>query len=454
MDEPLQPGGAGIPGPEAAADPAEMDEAAETAASGRRPRGRRRLRRWMVVVAVAVLVAGAAGAFALSRRQDPNAAAAQTRTVTASRTTLQQTVSSTGTLEPSNEADLSFSAAGTVTTLDATVGQKVTKGQRLATIDDTSLQSQVELAQSQVDQAQTQVDDSSSGTTAQIAAANAQLASAKAKLSSAQEALAGATLTAPFDGVIASVNTQVGDRVSGSSSGTGSSGGSGGNGGAGNGSSGANGSSSQSSSTAAVTVISTNSWIVTASVTNADLPSIKAGLQATIIPTGSATPVFGTVKTVGIVASSSSSGVAQFPVTIAVTGKPTGLYAGTSVSVSIVVKQLNDVLTVPTLAVRTENGQTVVSLVKNGATVTTPVTVGQVFGAQTQITKGLAEGDQVEMNVATFQRGAGTGTGTNGGRTGTGGFGGTGLGGGFGGGGFGGGFGAPPGGAPGGGQGR
>ncbi|GAB3072333.1 hypothetical protein GCM10027053_41740 [Intrasporangium mesophilum] len=402
-------------------------------------------------------MAGAAGAFALSRRQDPNAAAAQTRTVTASRSTLQQTVSSTGTLEPANQADLSFSAAGTVTTLDATVGQKVTKGQRLATIDDTSLQSQVELAQSQVDQAQTQVDDSSSGTTAAIAAANAQLASAKAKLSSAQEALAGATLTAPFDGVIASVNTQVGDRVSGSSSGTGSSGasgGSGGNGGAGNGSSGANSSSSQSSSTAAVTVISTSSWIVTASVTNADLPNVKAGLQATIIPTGSATPVFGTVKTVGIVASSSSSGVAQFPVTIAVTGKPTGLYAGTSVSVSIVVKQLNDVLTVPTLAVRTENGQTVVSLVRNGATVTTPVTVGQVFGAQTQITKGLAEGDQVEMNVATFQRGAGTGTGTNGGRTGTGGFGGTGLGGGFGGGGFGGGLGAPPGGAPGGGQGR
>lgn len=412
----------------------------------------------MVVAAVAVLVAGAAGAFALSRRVDPNAAATQTRTVTASRATLQQTVSSTGTLEPANQADLSFSSAGTVTTLDATVGQKVTKGQRLATIDDTALRSQVELAQSQVDQAQTQVDDSSSGTAAQIAAAKAQLASAQAKLSSAQEALTGATLTAPFDGVVASVNTQVGDRVSGSSSGTsgsgasagsgGNGGGSGGSGGGSNGSAGANGSSSQSSSTGALTVISTDSWIVTASVTNADLPSLKSGLQATITPTGSQTPVFGTVKTIGIVASSSSSGVAQFPVTIAVTGKPTGLYAGTSVSVSIVVKQLNDVLTVPTLAVRTENGQTVVSLVKNGATVTTPVTVGQVFGGQTQITKGLADGDQVQMNVATFQRGAGTGTGTTGGRTGTGGFGG------FGGGGLGGGFGAPPGGAPGGGQGR
>jgi multidrug efflux pump subunit AcrA (membrane-fusion protein) len=369
----------------------------------------------------------AGGAYALARRGSSAAAAAAPRTVTATVTTMQQAVSSTGTLEPASEADLSFGAAGTVQTLDATVGQKVTKGQRLATIDDAALTSQVQLAQAQVDQAQAQVTASASGTSAQVAAAQAQLASARARLSSAEDALSGATLTAPFSGVVASVGIQVGSKVNGSASGTG---------GSGNGS----GAGASGGSTApAITVISTSSWVVTTSVTNADLPSLKQGLQAQIVPTGASSPIFGTVRTVGIVASSSASGAAQFPVTIAVTGHPTGLYAGTAVSVSIIVRQLTDVLVVPTLAVRTENGGTVVSVERNGSQVTTPVTVGQVFGAQTQITSGLSEGDAVVLPTGGFQRGT---TGSTGGGTGTEGRGGSGFGGlgGFGGG-FRGGFG-------------
>jgi multidrug efflux pump subunit AcrA (membrane-fusion protein) len=389
------------------------------------------------VLAAVLLVVAAGGAYALARQGSSAAAAAAPRTVTATVTTMQQTVSSTGTLEPANEADLSFGAAGTVQTLDATVGEKVTKGERLATIDDAALTSQVQLAQAQVDQAQAQVTASASGTSAQVAAAQAQLASARARLSSAEDALSGATLTAPFSGVVASVNIQVGEKVTGSGSGSGGSGTSGSGDSSGSGASGG-------SATAAITVISTTSWVVTAPVTNADLPSLKEGLQAQIVPTGASSPVFGTVRSVGIVASSSSSGVAEFPVTIAVTGHPAGLYAGTSVSVSIIVKQLSNVLVVPTLAVRTQNDRTVVSVDRNGSVVTTPVTVGEVFGAQTQITHGLAEGDAVVLPTGGFQRGA---TGTTGGGTGTEGRGGAGFGGlgGFGGG-FRGGFGARTGG--------
>jgi macrolide-specific efflux system membrane fusion protein len=53
----------------------------------------------------------------------------------------------------------------------------------------------------------------------------------------------------------------------------------------------------------------------------------------------SQTQLFGTVSSIGIVAESSTSGSATFPVVIAVTGKQTGLYSGGSASVTIIVKQ-------------------------------------------------------------------------------------------------------------------
>ena len=39
--------------------------------------------------------------------------------------------------------------------------------------------------------------------------------------------------------------------------------------------------------------------------------------------------------------------MATFPVTIAVTGSPSGLYAGSTATVSIIVQQINNVVEVP-----------------------------------------------------------------------------------------------------------
>jgi len=273
---------------------------------------------------------------------------------------VQQTVSASGTLEPATEADLSFQSAGTVNSVGVSVGQQVTKGEVLASIDTSALQGQVTLAQAVVTQAQAQVTAAgSSGSASQIAAADAQLASAQAKLLAAQQALSQARLTSPIDGVVAAVAVKVGSTVGGSgtsgssgssSSGAGrvaSSGGTGGSAAGPGGTAGTGGAGASGSSSAAISVISTNAWIVQTQVGNADLASLKQGMQAQILPTGSRATIYGTVESIGIVASSSSSGTSQFPVTIAVTGAPAGLYAGTAASVSIIVKQMDDVLTVP-----------------------------------------------------------------------------------------------------------
>ena len=173
----------------------------------------------------------------------------------------------------------------------------------------------------------------------QIASAKAQVAQAKSNLAAAKDDLADGTLRSTITGTVAAVNVSNGDTV-------GSSNGSGGNG-------------RQwlervrqrrqHSTAADIVVISTSCWVVDASVGSADLASIKKGLQAQITPTDATARVFGTVQSVGIVASSdSTSSSATFPVVIAVTGNPTGMYAGASANVTIIVKQVSGVLTVPT----------------------------------------------------------------------------------------------------------
>lgn len=401
----------------------------------------------VLALALVIVMGGTTGAWAISRRSTTTTAA--TQLVAATTGTMKQTVSATGTVEPQQQANLQFGQTGKVTAVDVQVGQQVTAGSTLATLDPSSLQSAVTLAQAQLTAAQAQLTAAdTAANAAQIASANAQVTSAQGRLTSAQQALAQASLTTPLTGTVAAVNIVPGDQVTGASTGSASSSGSGpasssssgsGSGGSdssGSGSSGPGASSvSSSASSAQVVVISTTSWLVDASVGASDLPSLKTGMQATITAGGAADPVFGTVSTIGVLGTT-SGGTSTFPVTIAVTGRPSGLYAGSTATVLITVKQLPDVLTVPTQAIHVVNGQTVVYQMRNGQQVSTPVTVGTVSGATTEITQGLHDGDQVVLAARpTTNRGTGTRTGSDGsggggsGAPGGGGLGGGGLGG-------------------------
>ena len=104
--------------------------------------------------------------------------------------------------------------------------------------------------------------------------------------------------------------------------------------------------------------------------------------------------------------------MATFPVVIDVTGDPTGLYAGSTADVSIIVKQLNDVVEVPTAAISySTSGQATVTEVKGGKHVTVDVTVGQAAAGETQITSGVSAGDSIVERVVKFTGRAGTGGG-------------------------------------------
>jgi membrane fusion protein, macrolide-specific efflux system len=385
----------------------------------------RAARRWTVVLVAALAVLGAGGAAWAATRGSSTGVTSVL--ATASSGTIRQTVSATGTIAPKHEADLNFAVDGDVTAVSATVGSKVVKGAALATVDRSALRIDRDAAKAAVTAAKSQLadDEANSAADAALRSDEANLRSMRSSLAQAKAALADGTLRSTITGTVASVDLAVGDQVSGST----------------NGSQQSAAASSSAASTAQIVVISTDEFVVNASVGASDLASVQKGLQAEITPTGATEAIFGTVSSVGLVAVASTSGSSTFPVVIDVTGKVSGVYAGSSADVSIIVKQLQNVLTVPTAAVRNSNGKTSVTVVKNGKQHSTAVTVGVVYGQQTQITKGISAGEQV---LVTTVRLRGT---TTGGTGGNGGFGG----GGFGGGGFGGGQGPPAGVTPGGG---
>lgn len=342
-------------------------------------------RRWWLV-GLAVVLAGVGGWFWLKPEAAPET---QSVTQTVSRGTYKSTVTATGTITPVKEADLSFSSSGTVTAVAVSVGDTVKKGDILAKIDATALIAQRDAAEAQVSAAQTQLSEDSGGSSAQLSSDRAALASAQSQLAQAEEAVDDATLTAPFSGTVSAVGVDVGDQAGSSQP-----------------------SSSGSDSTAAVSVITPKRLLVEANVSASDVSSLKKGLQAEITPTGGGEVAYGVVTDVGVIATASDSGAAQFPVTIAVTGKPTDLYPGSSASVAVTIKQANDVLTVPTQALHTEDGATFVYVVDGDKRTKTVVTLGESYGMQTEVLTGLAEGAVVEVMSFSRPRGSGN-TGNN-----------------------------------------
>ena len=362
-----------------------------------------------------------------------------TQVVSVTTGTMKQTVSASGTIAPAQQANLNFGASGTVTAVNVSAGQTVTTGQTLATVDPSALQATVNSAQASLTSAQAKLasDQSASASASQIASDQASVTSAQSQLTSDQTNLDNASLTSTITGTVASVNLSVGQQVAGTSNSSGSGSGSGSassssspastgssnspsNSASPSASSSASSasSSSSSSSSAQIVVISTNSFVVNATVDDTQVGQVKQNDQVVITPSGSTTNVYGTVSSVGLIATQSST-VATFPVAIAVTGSPTGIYAGSTATLSIIVKQINNAVQVPTAAISYSGGTSRVTVVQNGSHVTRTVTTGVASNGETQITSGLTSGEKVLEQVVKFNGAGGAGRSLFGGSGGT-----------------------------------
>jgi RND family efflux transporter MFP subunit len=175
-----------------------------------------------------------AAAAAPAPSANATAAAAAAATVTPKPEQWQPEVQFEGTLQPVREADLGFKVSGRLQQIRVRLGERVTAGQTLATLDATEAEAQAEAARAQVRAAEAQLalaDDSAKRTSTLVGSgaasqqtgvqtgqqrslAAAQLDSARAQLALAQAALKNQVLVAPFAGSVTKVPSGAGAIVS------------------------------------------------------------------------------------------------------------------------------------------------------------------------------------------------------------------------------------------------
>ena len=128
--------------------PASDPPAAVVPTDARRTR-RRRPQVWTAILVVVVLAAAAGGVWAAT-----GSSAATYRLAPAAMGDVDQTLNSYGTIVPIHQAAVAFPVSGTIATVPVTLGQQVTAGQTLATIEVSSLQAKLDAAESTLATAQ------------------------------------------------------------------------------------------------------------------------------------------------------------------------------------------------------------------------------------------------------------------------------------------------------------
>ncbi|WP_052390636.1 efflux RND transporter periplasmic adaptor subunit [Streptomyces sp. NRRL B-24484] len=414
------------------------------------------------------LVGGAALAYTtLDSGTSSAASGTRVRTATVAKGTVLATVSGSGTLSSPSDTGQDFVTGGRLTSVKVAVGDTVTKGQVLATVDTTAAQQDVDAAESALATARANLTKAKAGETvttttggtggrggstaqqtpttttttkvdaAQVAQAQQQVDSAETALTNAETALDGTTLKATADGTVASVAGKAGDSVSGTGTGGSAGSGSSGSGSKSSGSGTGTGSTSSSSGTPTGFVVLTNptGMQVSANFSELDSLKLKKGESATVtLNAQSDTKLNATVLSVSSLPSSSggSGSAVQYGAVLQITSDTAKLRTGLSATISVVVGEANNALSVPTAALAgTGSSRTATVVHEDGSTERVSVTVGIEGDSTVQVVEGLAEGDKVELTSTTAATGNGFPNGAfpgaAGGLGGTGGFGGGGT---------------------------
>jgi HlyD family secretion protein len=292
--------------------------------------------------------------------------------------------------------------AGTVSTLTVKAGDPVTAGQVLATIDPADAQSEVDDAQTAVTDAEQRLADAraaaaaaasptpsagstraappggtsrtnanstsraSTGTDA-VYTATVQLNNARLALLQARRKLAGCTITAPIAGTVLAVNGSVGATE-------------------------------DPGGTAFLTVGSVADTQVKAQFSEADVARVTVGQPATITVKNQAGTLTGKVSSVDP-AGTASNNLVRYTVMIGFDQPPTGLLYGQSANVTVTTASADNVLYLPTSAVRdVHDGTGTVTVRAGGRGAPRTVRVGLRGDRYTEITSGLAEGEQVVID--------------------------------------------------------
>ena len=364
----------------------------------------KKLRISKIWIAVVVIVIVAVAAWAMSggkKEEDINF-----KEEKVALKTLQNSVTATGTIEAVTSVTVGTQVSGIVNKLYVDYNSQVKKGQVIAELDKTNLLSELNTAKANLASAQSSLNyqaanmeryktlykkglvsaDEYENALLTYRQAKEQVASSKENVQRAQTNLGYATITSPIDGTVISKSVEEGQTVA------------------------------ASFNTPELFTIAkdlTNMQVV-ANVDEADIGNVKEGDRVTFTVDAYPDDTFeGTVKQVRLEATTTNN-VVTYEVVISAPNVDLKLKPGLTANVTIYTQERSGVLAVANKALRfTPTKETVGKDMKivdckgknkvwtvNGNTLTAhPVTIGQSDGINTEITKGLKQGDKIVTEI-------------------------------------------------------
>ena len=364
----------------------------------------KKLRISKIWIAVVVIVIVAVAAWAMSggkKEEDINF-----KEEKVALKTLQNSVTATGTIEAVTSVTVGTQVSGIVNKLYVDYNSQVKKGQVIAELDKTNLLSELNTAKANLASAQSSLNyqaanmeryktlykkglvsaDEYENALLTYRQAKEQVASSKENLQRAQTNLGYATITSPIDGTVISKSVEEGQTVA------------------------------ASFSTPELFTIAkdlTNMQVI-ANVDEADIGGVKEGNRVTFTVDAYPDDTFeGTVKQVRLEATTTNN-VVTYEVVISAPNADLKLKPGLTANVTIYTQERSGVLAVANKALRfTPTKETVGKDMKivdckgknkvwtlNGNTLTAHlVTIGQSDGINTEIIKGLKQGDKIVTEI-------------------------------------------------------
>jgi len=145
---------------------------------------------WVVLAAAFAAAAfGGYAVYAEATDLDAKAPAASSTYIPAFRTNISSTISTTGTVQATQQVNLNFGSSGEIKEINVKVGDHVTAGQVLARLDDAQLQSALRAAQSNLASAQARLNAVLSPSPADLASAQQAVLNAQNQVATAQNNL-------------------------------------------------------------------------------------------------------------------------------------------------------------------------------------------------------------------------------------------------------------------------
>jgi macrolide-specific efflux system membrane fusion protein len=346
--------------------------------------------------------------FAYRALTDDAAAAVTYSTGTVQKMTLTSSIDGIGNIELPDTSSVAPAVSGEVTSLEVEIGGTVEQGQVLFVLVNPQLDVAVAEAQNTYDRAVLAVDaakldmtsaktslsdvyDSGgsalqvrqstvSVTSAELAvtAAENSVSSAQIALQQARDDAAERTVTAPISGVVTALSIQNGDTAGGTGS----------------------------TATAAITITNPDLFQASIALAESDISGIEQGQRAILtfdaLPDLTLSGQVTKVDTTG----TNESGVVSYSVIITPDVMDESVKGGMTVSVSIITDVAQDILAVPSSAIRSSAAGKYVQILQSGEPVDVNVEVGMSTDFFTEITSGLTEGQEIITATTTSSDGS------------------------------------------------